>query len=64
MVQLNLSAREATVLRDVLQQQHTTLLMEIAKTDTRDYRDSLQERETIVRRITEQLETPEARTNP
>jgi hypothetical protein len=61
MVQLNLSAREANVLRDVLQQQHTTLLMEIAKTDTRDYRDSLQERETIVRKITEQLEIQEPR---
>jgi hypothetical protein len=58
-IHLDLSDQEALVLRDVLQQQHTTLLMEIAKTDAREYRDSLQERETIVRRITEQLEGPQ-----
>ena len=58
MISLNLSPREAEVLRDVLQQQHNTLLMEIAKTDTREYRDSLQEREAVVRHISEQLEEP------
>jgi len=33
--------------------------MEIANTDAREYRDALQQRETIVRRITEQLEGPQ-----
>jgi hypothetical protein len=56
MVSLTLSAQEAAVLRDVLEQQHNTLLMEIAKADAREYRHSLQEREAVVRRITEQLE--------
>jgi hypothetical protein len=59
MIHLDLSDQEAVVLRDVLQQQHTTLLMEIANTDAREYRDALQQRETIVRRITEQLEGPQ-----
>ena len=61
MVSLNLSEREAEVLRDVLEQQHQTLLLEIAKTDTREYRDTLQERETIMRGISDQLEEPRSR---
>jgi NurA-like 5'-3' nuclease len=56
MVSLNLSQKEADVLRDVLTQQHNRLLMEIANTDVREYRDSLKERETIVRKITDQLD--------
>ena len=60
-ISLNLSAEEAQVLRDMLEQQHTSLLMEIAKTDTREYRSALQEREDVLRRITDQLEERENR---
>jgi hypothetical protein len=60
-ISLNLSVEEAQVLRDMLQQQHTSLLMEIAKTDAREYRTALQEREDVVRRITDQLEDGERR---
>ena len=61
MISLNLSAEEAQVLRDMLEQQHTSLLLEIAKTDTREYRSALQEREDVLRRITDQLEERENR---
>jgi hypothetical protein len=56
MVSINLSDQEADVLRDVLAQQHDRLLMEIANTDAREFRKSLQERETIVRKISDQLD--------
>ncbi len=59
MISLSLSAEEAEVLRDLLEQQHTSLLMEIAKTDAREFRSALQEREEVVRRISDQLDGSE-----
>ena len=59
-ISLNLSAQEAEVLRDLLEQQHTSLLLEIAKTDAREFRSALQEREEVVRRISDQLEDSES----
>jgi hypothetical protein len=52
---LQLSAEEAEVLKEILQSYHDTLLMEIANTDTRDFRDRLKHRETVTRDVLQQL---------
>jgi len=52
---IQLSADEATVLREVLQSYHDSLLLEISHSDTREFKDMLRSRETVVSRTLEQL---------
>ena len=52
---IQLSADEASVLREVLQSYHDSLLLEISHSDTREFKDMLRSRETVVSRTLEQL---------
>lgn len=51
MVRLELSARETEVLKDVLEGAVSDLRMEIADTDSKDYRERLKERKQALQRI-------------
>ena len=53
---IQLSADEASVLREVLQSYHDSLLLEISHSDTREFKDLLRSRETVVSRTLEQLD--------
>ena len=52
---IQLSADEASVLREVLKSYHDSLLLEISHSDTRQFKDMLRSRETVVSRTLEQL---------
>jgi uncharacterized protein YlxP (DUF503 family) len=51
MLDLNLSASEEAVLRDVLESVLSDLGMEIASTDSQDFRDRLKERREVIRKV-------------
>ena len=53
---IQLSADEASVLREVLKSYHDSLLLEISHSDTREFKDMLRSRETVVSRTLEQLD--------
>ena len=54
-MQLNLSAAEATVLREVLTTHLASLRVEIGRSDHREYRDMLRQRDEVLERIVAQL---------
>ena len=54
---IQLSADEANVLREVLKSYHDSLLLEISHSDTRQFKDMLRSRETVVSRTLEQLDS-------
>lgn len=55
MVQLTLTAQEAATLRSALQSYVSDLRMEIADTDSMDFRERLKAEETLLKRLLEQL---------
>jgi hypothetical protein len=55
-VELTLNDNEVTVLREMVEKDLHELLMEIANTDARDYRERLKARETLLRDIQQRLE--------
>ena len=57
MIQLSLSTEEATELREVLESFVSDLLMEIANTDLKDMRDRLKQRESILNKIIQDLQS-------
>lgn len=59
-MQLTLTDRETEVLRDLLHDYLPTLQYEVARTDQRDLRHLLAERQDLVERLLEQLSTPAA----
>ncbi|MBP1687033.1 MAG: hypothetical protein H6Q33_3176, partial [Deltaproteobacteria bacterium] len=54
-MQLNLSASEASVLREVLTSHLASLRVEIGRSDHREYREMLRERDEVLERIVAQL---------
>lgn len=56
MTRLELDPKEQEVLRDLLQNDLSDLRMEVADTDSYDYRQILKEQEEILRRILGRLE--------
>jgi hypothetical protein len=54
-MQLNLSATEATELREVLTSHLASLRVEIGRSDHREYRDMLRQRDEVLERIVAQL---------
>ncbi|MFN8626019.1 MAG: hypothetical protein U0587_08570 [Candidatus Binatia bacterium] len=54
-MQLNLSASEASVLREVLTSHLASLRVEIGRSDHREYRDMLRQRDEVLERIVAQL---------
>jgi len=57
MRQLTLTDEEAGTLRRVLEQYVSDLRMEIADTDSMDFRDQLKREETFLKKLIEQLGT-------
>lgn len=55
MVQLTLTAEEAATLRSALQSYVSDLRMEIADTDSMDFRERLKAEETVLKRLLQQL---------
>lgn len=55
MIQLDLTAEEQEILRTVLESYHSDLRMEIADTDSQDFREMLKERKAVVRKVLEAL---------
>jgi hypothetical protein len=55
MIRLELSLADAQVLRSTLENYLSDLRMEIAGTDSQDFRDMLKERKAALQRISEQL---------
>lgn len=56
MIQLKLTDAEAEVLRNILTYHLSELRMEIAGTDSKDFRDDLKEREEVITRLLAELE--------
>ncbi len=54
-MQLNLSATEASVLLEVLTSHLAALRVEIGRSDHREYRDMLRQRDEVLERIVAQL---------
>lgn len=61
-MELILSEAEAALLKDILSERHLSLQREIARTDHREFRQILREREKILESVVEQLRggTPKA----
>ena len=57
MAQLTLTDQEAATLRRVLEQYVSDLRMEIADTDSMDFRDQLKREEAFLKKLIEQLGT-------
>jgi len=57
MAQLTLTNQEAATLRRVLEEYVSDLRMEIANTDSMDFRDQLKREEAFLKRLIEQLGT-------
>ncbi len=56
MVHLELTDKEAETLRNILSYHLSELRMEIAGTDSKDFRDELKEREEVINKILSELE--------
>lgn len=56
-MQLNLTPDEASELRELLASALSDLRMEIARTDTHDFRERLHHREELLKRVLDALET-------
>ena len=58
MTELQLTAEEEDLLLDLLQEQQTHLLREIAKADHHEFRDGLRNRCTVLEAILAKLQVP------
>ena len=58
MTELRLTAEEEDLLLDLLQEQQTHLLREIAKADHHEFRDRLRNRCTVLEAIVARLQAP------
>ena len=62
MVNVSLSAEEAEIIREALSDYHDTLLLELSKADSLDFKKMLRGREAVVTKVLQQLRgTPTAR---
>ncbi len=57
-MELTLTNMELQVLKELLEMDHTRIIGEIAKTDTRKLREELKIREALLKGIKEKLGTP------
>ncbi|HEX6559269.1 MAG TPA: hypothetical protein VF021_07395 [Longimicrobiales bacterium] len=55
MITIALTADQAGVIREILSGYHNTLLLELSKADSRDFRDMLRGREAVVADVLAQL---------
>lgn len=54
-MELKLSAQEAVLIRDILEERHLALQREIARTDHREFKQILREREKILESVLERV---------
>ncbi|HSJ08110.1 MAG TPA: hypothetical protein VK936_15500 [Longimicrobiales bacterium] len=59
MIQLDLAADEQAILRELLETQLSDLRMEIAGTDSLDFRDHLRGRKAVLQKVLDVLGGPE-----
>lgn len=55
MITVTLTTDQATIIREVLSSYHNTLLLELSKADSREFRDMLRSREAVVADMLAQL---------
>jgi hypothetical protein len=55
MVQVTLTTEEAAMLREILTSVLSDLRMEVANTDTKDFRDLLKQREAFLKKLLQEL---------
>ncbi|HEU4565787.1 MAG TPA: hypothetical protein VFS05_14100 [Gemmatimonadaceae bacterium] len=60
MIQLSLSADDAAMLREMLEDYLSDLRMEVAGTDSKDWREALKRREELLKRLLDELARPAA----
>lgn len=64
MMQLDLTPEEVSILAEVLESAHSDLRMEIADTDSKDFRDMLKERKAVIAKVLAELGRPVVSTEP
>jgi hypothetical protein len=64
MIQLDLSAAEMKTLAEILETAYSDLRMEIADTDSKDFRDMLKERKAVIAKALDALGRPVVTTGP
>lgn len=62
MVRLELTPAEARVLHEILRSYLSDLRMEIAQTDSWEFRQGLKQQEDFIKRLLNRLEAPESET--
>ncbi len=60
MIQLDLAPAERQILIEILESAHSDLRMEIAHTDSMDFRDMLKDRKAVLAKVLESLRGPAA----
>lgn len=55
MITISLTPEQATAMREILTGYHNTLLLELSKADSREFRDLLRNREVVVTAVLDQL---------
>ena len=58
MIQLDLMGEEVSILAEILESAHSDLRMEIADTDSKDFRDMLKERKAVIAKALDALGHP------
>ena len=58
MIQLDLTAEEVSILAEILESAHSDLRMEIADTDSKDFRDMLKGRKAVIAKVLAELGRP------
>jgi hypothetical protein len=56
-MELTLSAQEAALIKDILEERHLALQREIARTDHREFKQILRERERILQSVLERVQS-------
>jgi hypothetical protein len=56
-MELTLSAQEAALIKDILEERHLALQREIARTDHREFKQILRERERILESVLERVQS-------
>jgi mevalonate kinase len=55
----NMTGDEAEVVKEILEQSHRELLLEIARAEHHEFRAALQQREEVLKRLLDKLGVPE-----
>jgi hypothetical protein len=64
MIQLDLTPEEISILAEILESAHSDLRMEIADTDSKDFRDMLKGRKAVIAKALAELGRPVVSAGP